>query len=68
MAGRFNAGVCLLEPSLALLEFIMEQVDPFRELSAVHEDWPEEVAGDIFGAAWRRTWTPEEDARSRAIT
>eukprot|EP00969_Alexandrium_andersonii_P118617 5245397-Alexandrium_andersonii.AAC.1 len=52
-AGRFNAGVCLLEPSLALLEYIVGQVEPFRELRPGREARHVGVVGDVFGAAWR---------------
>eukprot|EP00969_Alexandrium_andersonii_P256488 11338641-Alexandrium_andersonii.AAC.1 len=47
-AGRFNAGVCLLEPSLALLEYIVEQVEPFRpqadQRAVAEEELPALVA------------------------
>eukprot|EP00969_Alexandrium_andersonii_P006033 261926-Alexandrium_andersonii.AAC.1 len=53
VAGRFNAGACLLEPDLALLEYIAEQAVPSRDLCPLHEDWPDDAVRDVFGAAWR---------------
>eukprot|EP00969_Alexandrium_andersonii_P363359 15461750-Alexandrium_andersonii.AAC.1 len=66
MAGRFNAGVCLLEPSLALLTYIVGQMEPTRDLRPAHGGGGAGGVEDVFGAAWRPSWTPEEDALTRA--
>ena len=66
-AGRINAGVCLLEPSMELLAIIAGQVDPERYLHSLQEEGQEATVQGVFGAPWRQTWTPEEDAITRAI-
>ncbi|CAK0853979.1 unnamed protein product, partial [Prorocentrum cordatum] len=61
--GREGAsGVCLLAPDAGLLAEVEAQVDPARDL---------EVQGtlveDVFGGRWYKSWTPEEDALTRAL-
>uniref|UniRef100_A0A6T0VPH1 Hexosyltransferase n=1 Tax=Alexandrium monilatum TaxID=311494 RepID=A0A6T0VPH1_9DINO len=63
-AGRINAGVCLLEPDPELLEYIAREVDPAREL--FEADGADAIC-DVFGALWRPSWTPEEDALTRGL-
>eukprot|EP00969_Alexandrium_andersonii_P268609 11869936-Alexandrium_andersonii.AAC.1 len=46
VAGRFNAGVCLLEPDLELLEYIIEQTDRSRHLCPLNDDGSCDTVGD----------------------
>eukprot|EP00929_Paragymnodinium_shiwhaense_P088410 TRINITY_DN48738_c0_g1_i1.p1 TRINITY_DN48738_c0_g1~~TRINITY_DN48738_c0_g1_i1.p1 ORF type:complete len:375 (+),score=62.18 TRINITY_DN48738_c0_g1_i1:74-1198(+) len=62
-AARINCGVCLLRPDRELLNYIERQVSPRRSL------WADErhVVHTVFERPWRPSWTPEEDAITRAL-
>jgi len=62
-AARINCGVCLLEPDEDLLAYIEREISPQRDL--VTDGY---IVQDVFGGPWCPTYTPEEDAISRAYT
>lgn len=64
VGGRINAGMVLLEPDPGLLDYIVSEVSPQRRLDLV--DGVGAVRG-VFGGSWRPSWTPEEDALTRAV-
>lgn len=61
-AARINCGVCLLAPDAGLLAEVEAEVDPARDLE-VHGT----LVKDVFGGPWYKSWTPEEDALTRAL-
>eukprot|EP00969_Alexandrium_andersonii_P097360 4296786-Alexandrium_andersonii.AAC.1 len=52
-AARVNAGVCVLQPNVLLLDYIVEQVEPLRYLEWVDDAGPDGAVGNVFGAPWR---------------
>ena len=61
---RVNCGVCLLAPDPELLAEIEKEVDPARSFSITDNG----VVHNVFGQAWCQSWTPEEDALTRALS
>jgi hypothetical protein len=67
IGARFNAGVMLLTPNRTLLQAIIKEVGVCVSPSWRRLNDAEDVVSPIFGHPWRPTWTPEEDALTRAM-
>lgn len=64
LSHRVNAGICLLRPDRALFDQICNEVSPRRQL---RYDTASDTVVNVFGHSWRPSWTPEEDALTRAL-